>query len=180
MKDLSLHILDIVRNSVVAGAPHIIIGVHIDSTLDCLTIQVQDNGSGMDAMTLEKVTDPFYTTRTTRKVGLGLSLLKANCIATGGDLTLQSEPGMGTSVEAFFSLSHIDRPPIGDLPGTLMTLLMSEESFDLEFHYTIDDQSFDFSTLEIAEMLEGDVDFRDYAIASWIEQYIEEHISQLK
>ena len=180
MKDLSLHILDIVRNSIVAGANHIVIGVHIDHTLDRLNIQIHDNGHGMDTMTLKKVTDPFYTTRTTRKVGLGLSLLKAHCVATSGDLNLQSEPGIGTSVEAFFGLSHIDLPPMGDLPGTLMTLLMSEESFVLEFHYTIDDKSFDFTTMEIAEMLEGNVDFRDYAIASWIEAYIEEHIAQMK
>ena len=180
MKDLSLHILDIVRNSVVAGASLIEIGIIEDLSNDRFTITIKDKGRGMDDNTRKRVADPFFTTRTTRKVGLGLSLLKANCLNTDGDFDIQSTLNVGTKVTAVFTHSHIDRPPLGDLPATIATLLMSEETFDLALHYQKDSSAFDFSTLEVREMLESDVDFKDYGISKWIEEYIRENIDAIK
>jgi hypothetical protein len=180
MKDLSLHLLDIVRNSVVAKATRIDLSINEDLSRDRFTMTIEDNGKGMDKITLTKVVDPFFTTRTTRKVGLGLSLLKANCEATNGDFDIQSTPEVGTKVTAIFTHSHIDRPPLGDLPATIVTLLMSEENFDLTLNYTKGPNSFEFSTMEIKDMMDGDVDFSDYQIAKWLEDYIRENLAEIK
>jgi signal transduction histidine kinase len=113
MKDLSLHILDIAQNSISAGAS--IIGINIDENLaaNTMAIEVTDNGSGMPAEVLERVTDPYYTSRTTRRVGLGIPLFKQNAEATGGSLYIDSEEGRGTSLNATFVHNHLDRPPPG-------------------------------------------------------------------
>ena len=134
----------------------------------------------MNEETLKKVLDPFFTTRKTRNVGLGLSLMKANCLNTGGSFHIDSKEGQGTSVNAVFIYSNIDRPPLGNIPQTISTILMSEEKFDLMLTYSVDQNSFQFSTIEVKEMLDEDVDFKDYEIASWIESYIEENIDSLK
>lgn len=179
MKDLSLHLLDIVRNSIVAQASRIDLTFLEDPEQDILEMTIRDNGYGMDATTLERVTDPFYTTRTTRKVGLGLSLLKANCENADGHFAISSTPGEGTLVTARFKLSHIDRPPLGDLPATITTLLMSEEHFDLTLTYERNQRQFEFSTYELKEVMEDDLDFKDYQIAVWIETYLQEHLDAL-
>ena len=180
MKDISLHLLDIVRNSIVANSSLISVEIIENLNLDYLTLIITDNGKGMDKLTLEKVLDPFFTTRTTRKVGLGLSLLKANCLNTGGDLHIESELSNGTKVTATFIHSNIDRPPLGDIPQTILTILMSEENFDLNLTYSYNSKLFTFSTIEIKDLLGGNVNYRDYQISSWIEEYICENIDALK
>jgi signal transduction histidine kinase len=123
MEDLSLHILDIVENSVTAGATEIKILVVEDTVMDRLSLEITDNGDGMDEVTCQKVLDPFFTTRTTRRVGLGLPLLVEAAQESGGSLELDSAPGQGTTVRAVFQLSHPDRKPLGDIAATLGTIL---------------------------------------------------------
>ena len=115
MQELSMNLLDIAQNSVAAGSTLTQITIAIDTAAKRLTLTIADNGKGMDEETVRRVTDPFYTTRTTRKVGLGLPLFQEAARATGGELTIRSAVGKGTTVEAFFTLGHIDLAPLGDL-----------------------------------------------------------------
>ena len=117
MLELALHVLDILQNAVEAGATHVDLAVLEDEPSDRLTITVIDDGRGMDEETTRRVLDPFYTTRTTRHVGLGLPLYSAAAEGAGGGLTILSHPGEGTTIEASFQLSHPDRQPLGDMAG---------------------------------------------------------------
>lgn len=133
MEDLSLHVLDIVENSIRAGAKKIEIRIHEDLKADCLEIEIQDDGAGMDVSTMEKALDPFFTTKSVRKVGLGLSLFREAARAAGGDMIIQSQPGRGTNVKATFQHSHIDRKPLGDMSKTLTTLVIANP--EVRFRY---------------------------------------------
>ena len=128
MQELSLNILDIAENSTRAGATLVEIAVTEDPDRDTLTIAVRDNGCGMDEKLLKSVRDPFTTTRTTRRVGLGVPLLEEAAQATGGHLSIRSAPGKGTELEAVFGYSHIDRMPLGDLAGTISALIQCHGS----------------------------------------------------
>ncbi|MBU4486045.1 MAG: ATP-binding protein [Candidatus Delongbacteria bacterium] len=125
MEDLSLHILDVVENSIEAGASKIEIKIIEDKSRDLLEIEIKDNGRGMSEETLSKVLDPFYTTRTTRRVGMGLSLLVQAAKDSNGNFEINSSVGVGTEVKASFQYSHIDRKPIGDLKSTFIILITS-------------------------------------------------------
>jgi hypothetical protein len=138
MEDLSLHILDVVENSIAASATRIKIRIVEDTRQDLLSVEISDNGAGMDAETRKKAIDPFYTTRTTRRVGLGLPLLAQAAREGGGHFELDSEPGRGTTVKATFQRSHPDRKPLGDIAGTLKTILSGRPELDLQFEYTRD------------------------------------------
>ena len=133
MDDLSLHILDVVENSIEAGARNIIIQIWEDLQTDRLTIEISDDGRGMDESTLRKVLDPFYTTRKVRRVGLGLSFLQHAAQLANGDLSIHSQVGQGTTVRATFQHSHIDRMPLGDMAKTLMTLIIGHP--EIRFKY---------------------------------------------
>jgi len=138
MEDLSLHILDIMENSVAASASRIEITIAEDTLGDLLSLEISDNGKGMDAEARSKALDPFFTTRTTRRVGLGLPLLAQAARQSGGTFELISEPGRGTTVKAAFQLSHPDMKPLGDIAETLRTILVSRPELDLRFRYTQD------------------------------------------
>lgn len=131
---MSLHILDVAENGIRAGAGLIEITVEEDLEADILTITIRDNGSGMDVEFLAKALDPFTTTRTTRKVGLGLSLFQQSAREAAGDLAVESTPGMGTTVRVSMSHGHIDRRPMGDMAATVTTLI--EGNPDIDFVYT--------------------------------------------
>jgi 3',5'-nucleoside bisphosphate phosphatase len=146
MEDLALHILDIAQNSIEAGADEIEIEVREDLKGNRLSIRVRDNGRGMDPETAAKVTDPFFTTRTTRKVGLGLPLMAAASKAAEGTLTVDSRPGQGSTVLATFEHKHIDRAPLGDMEGTLMVLLVGHPEKDILFRHQIDDRVFELDS----------------------------------
>jgi 3',5'-nucleoside bisphosphate phosphatase len=146
MEDLALHILDIAQNSLEAGASRIEIEITENLQDDRLVIEVRDNGRGMDAETVAKVTDPFFTTRTTRRVGMGLPLLAAATRATGGSLAIQAKPGQGTSITAIFQHKHIDRAPLGDLETTLMVLLSGQPDKDIFFRHSVEDQVFELDS----------------------------------
>jgi len=115
MRDISLHILDIAENSIRAGASLIGISVIMSDSADTLTVEITDNGCGMSREMTERAVSPFTTSRTTRKVGLGIPLFAAGCESTGGSLTIESAPGEGTKLTAVYRNSHIDRPPLGDI-----------------------------------------------------------------
>ncbi len=146
MEDLALHILDIAQNSLEAGASEIEIEIREDIEQDRLTIRVQDNGRGMDPETAAKVTDPFFTTRTTRKVGLGLPLMTAACRAAGGALTIDSKPGQGTTITATFRHRHIDRAPLGDIEGSLMALIAGRPDKAILFRHQVEDRVFELDS----------------------------------
>ncbi|MEA3424044.1 MAG: ATP-binding protein [Bacillota bacterium] len=180
MRDLSLHLLDIARNSIAAKSTEINIEIIEDIKNDLLVMTIKDNGIGMNQETIDRVLDPFFTTRKTRNVGLGLSLLKANCRITGGDLEISSALNIGTFVKGTLVFSNIDRPPLGNIAATITCLILSEEEFNLSFTYQYNDLSFSFSTNEIQEILGNDVDIKDWSIINWIESYINENIESLK
>src|SRR5574344_546950 len=131
MNDLAMHILDIVQNSISAGAKRIEISVIINLLKDLLSIIIPDNGKGMSPESVKKVTDPYYTSRTTRKVGLGIPLLKQTAMQTGGDVTITSELGVGTTIQADFGYSNIDRPPLGDLANAYVLLMSANPEINM-------------------------------------------------
>jgi hypothetical protein len=149
MEDLALHILDIAQNSVEAGATAIDIDLVEDIESDRLDLGLHDNGPGMDTDALARATDPFYTTRTTRRVGMGLALLAEATRAAGGELRLQSKPGEGTSVCASFRHGHIDRAPLGDLETTLMVLLAGHPELRIRFRHRVGDRKFELDSSEL-------------------------------
>ncbi|MBQ9470210.1 MAG: ATP-binding protein [Bacteroidales bacterium] len=155
MKDLSLHLLDIAQNSMVVGSTHVRIAVEVDSQLDAVRLEVGDDGRGMDEEFLRRVADPFTTTRTTRKVGLGIPLLKQNAERTGGYLRIESAPGRGTRVEAVLRPSSIDCLPLGDIGGAAAMMICSNPHVNVEFSYVRDGRSFEVSTHDLEEALEG-------------------------
>jgi signal transduction histidine kinase len=140
MEDLSLHILDIVENALSASADRIEIRIVEDTGRDLLSLEIADNGKGMDAEMRKKALDPFFTTRTTRRIGLGLPLLAQAAEQSGGWLELESEPGRGTRVIAVFQRSHPDRKPLGDTYQTLRTIVAGRPELDLRFEHTKDSQ----------------------------------------
>jgi hypothetical protein len=153
LRELSLHILDIVENGITAGADTIHILVEEARTEDLLTIKIRDNGRGMPTEKLNKIADPFVTSRKTRRVGLGLSLLSAAAERCDGELEVKTETGKGTEIKACFRYSHIDRAPIGDMAATVATLLMGNPDVDFKYSHIINANEFIFDTKEIrAEM----------------------------
>ena len=141
MEDLSLHILDILENSVAASARTIEITIVEDTAADRLSLEISDDGEGMNEEVRGRALDPFFTTRTTRRIGLGLPLLAQAARDTGGDLELESAPGKGTTLRASFELSHPDRKPLGDLSATLGAILAGKPELDLRFEYTTDGET---------------------------------------
>ena len=149
MEDLSLHILDIVENSIAAMAKRIEIRIDEDRAKDLVTIEIKDDGKGMDEQTVKKALDPFYTTRTTRRVGLGLSLLAQAAKDSEGTFDLSSSPGEGTTVNATFRLSHPDCKPMGDIGQTIQVLVMSHPEIDFLYEHKSDNSTYRFDTREV-------------------------------
>lgn len=178
MTEIALHILDIANNSTRAEASRVDISVDADSAKDTLTVTVADDGKGMSEEFLARVTDPFATTRTTRKVGLGIPLFKQAAELTGGELKIRSGLGKGTTVTAMFGLSHIDRVPLGDMGSTMTTLIGGAPDTDFTLSFTADGKEYRFSTKEVKEML-GDVPIESTEILNYIEEMIDENIENI-
>ena len=179
MRELSLHVLDLAQNSLTANASRLDILIAVDHKADTLSITLRDDGKGMAPDFLKSVTSPFTTTRTTRKVGLGIPMFKANAELTGGSFDIESEVGVGTRMTANFVLSSIDRPPLGDMPATMVSLIVSNPKFHFHLEYTVDDQEpFAFDTEEIQAVL-GPVPLDAPEVVSWIEGYIREGMDAL-
>ena len=149
MEDLSLHILDIVENSIRAKASRIEIKVIEDMKKDLLTIEIRDNGQGIEEETVQKILDPFFTTKPTRKVGLGLPLLSQAARESGGDIEIESKVGRGTRVKATFGYSHIDRKPLGSMETTLTTLIAGNPEVDFVYEHKRDELEYRLDTREI-------------------------------
>ncbi len=179
MEELSLHILDIAKNSVKANAKEIIIKVLEDETKNLLTIEILDDGCGMSEEFLKTVKNPFSTTRTTRKVGMGLSLFEAAAIQCGGGLEITSKLGEGTKVKADFELNSIDRAPLGDIAGTMATLISGSPEIDFVYSHKKNDKEFKMDTKEIREIL-GGVPLDNIEVVSWISDYINEGINEIQ
>jgi hypothetical protein len=179
VRELSLHVLDLLENSLAAGASVISVSIDEDTRLNRLQVTVADDGRGMDAETAARAVDPYYTTRTTRHVGLGLPLFKAAAERCGGGLSLASELGVGTTVVATFQRDHIDRAPLGDMVSTLMGALLSDrEGWDLEYAHRLDDQQFCLNTAEVREVL-GDVSLKHPAVREWLETFLRQGYEEL-
>ena len=177
MRELALNVLDITENSVKAGADLIEISVIEVGAL--MTITIADNGCGMDAEFAARVTDPFTTTRTTRKVGLGVPLFKMAAEQTGGEFSLVSEQGKGTEVTATFHTDHIDCMPLGSLGGTMSTLLAGNPHIRYVLTYSKDGTQYVFDTQELKDAL-GDYPLDDVEILSSVEDMIDENINEIK
>lgn len=178
MLELSLHILDILENSIAAGATRVELRIEQDLATDRLTIEIIDNGKGMDEETLARVLDPFFTTRQTRHVGLGLPLFAAAAEWCNGGLHIESSVGQGTQVVATFQHSHIDRAPLGDIKGTLLAFLLTERPVDLHYVHRVDGRTFEFDTAELRAEL-GDVPLTHPAVRRWLGEFIGEGEGEL-
>ena len=179
MDELSLNILDIAQNSIAAEATLIEIDVEEDDRLDLIIISVRDNGKGMSENFQKEVENPFVTTRTTRKIGLGISFLKEAAEITGGTFELKSEIGVGTTITATFAQSHIDRQPIGNLTETVITLVTFNTEIDFIIRYKVNENEFEFSTQEVKELLGGDVSLNSPSVVVFLTEYVSEHILNL-
>ena len=178
MEELSLHLLDLIQNSVKAGAS--LISIIISEKANWLTIILEDDGCGMSEEFLQKVDSPFTTTRTTRKVGLGIPLFKQAALMAGGDFSITSKPGVGTRLKATFELDNIDREPMGDLAGTVLQQVLSTPvTPDYRLEYTVEDRYFDFDTRELKQQL-GDVPLDSPDVIMWMSDYLYEGLKELK
>lgn len=179
MKDLSLHILDIVQNSVVAQATNIEIKIEVDKKNDYLALFVNDNGKGMSPEFLQQVTDPYTTTRTTRKVGLGIPLLKQNAERTGGSMRIESVFGQGTLLKATLNPNNIDCLPMGDIAGVITLLICSYPSTNFFFTYKRASDEFSISTADIVEALDG-VAVNNPSVYPLIKELISSNLDELQ
>ena len=171
--------MDIAENSVKAKASEIRISITESVKDDKITILIEDNGSGMSKEFLEKVCDPFVTTRTTRKIGLGLPLLKQSALDTDGSFDISSEVGKGTKVFSSFRLSHLDRVPIGDIASTITTLIGSDDKIRYIYSHSTDSGGFVFDTDEVKEQI-GDIPLSTPDIIIWIGEYLKENLDEIK
>lgn len=178
MPEISLNILDVAENSVRAGASLIEIEVSVQTEADTLTVVIKDNGSGMSAEQVEKALDPFYTTRTTRGVGLGVPFFKQAAESAGGSLSIMSEEGNGTIVKAVFGLSHIDRMPLGDISSTIYTLVAFNQSVHFVYTYINNGAGFVLDTQEIKKILGEGVSLLEPEVSDFIKDFLQDNKAQ--
>ena len=184
MRELSLNVMDIAQNSISAGASLITITVEEDAGLDELSISIGDNGRGMTPEQVEHVTDPFFTTRTTRSVGLGVPLFKMEAEMTGGRFSIESTVGVGTTTTAVFKPSSVDMIPLGDINGTVSMLVMMNP--DLDFLYTRgfkpeegERREFALDTRELRTVLGEDVPLNLPDVTGWVNEFLSENTDEL-
>ncbi|MBQ3053552.1 MAG: sensor histidine kinase [Clostridia bacterium] len=178
MKELSLHILDIVQNSVKAKADKIDIIINENIKDNLLEITISDNGCGMSEDFLKTVKDPFSTTRTTRKVGMGISLFEAAAIQSGGHLDIKSKLGQGTTLYVCFMHNSIDRAPIGNMIDTMITIILSAPEIQYVYKHCKNEKEFVFDTDVIKQSL-GDIPITTPEILEWIKGYMQEGLASL-
>lgn len=178
MTELSLHVLDLAENSVNAGAS--VISILIDTNLpaDRLTILIEDNGHGMTKEEQRRVTDPFFTSRTTRRIGLGIPLLKYAAERTGGSFWIHSRKGSGTTVCSEFVLSHIDRMPLGDINATIQTLIFCHPTIHFHYRYRYNQSEFSLDTRSIQALL-GNISLQEPEIIAFLKEYLTENKQEI-
>ena len=177
MKELSLNILDVAKNSVTADATKI--GILVEETPERITITITDNGCGMTPEFVKRVTDPFTTTRTTRKVGMGLPLMKMEAQMSGGDLSIESKVGEGTTVTSWFDPGNIDMPPLGDLTSSVTTLIQGSPDIDFVFTHRTPAGEYTLDTGEIRQIM-GDISLSEPEIIAWLTDYLHENESNIE
>ena len=178
MRELADNILDIAQNSISARASLVGVAITVSHVRDIVRFVFTDDGVGMGEELVRTVTEPFTTTRTTRKVGLGLPLLKMTATMTGGEFEIQSQLGKGTTVTAVFGLSHIDRPPMGDVPGAFYTLVLMNPNIDFLFTYDYDGKTFEMDTRVIRETV-APLPLDHPEISAWIKDCLYQDITEL-
>jgi len=179
MEELSLHILDLVQNSVSAGAGRIEIVIEENIALDRFLMEIYDDGRGMSREFVANVLNPFTTTRTTRRVGLGLSLLEMAARQCNGKVEIESEPGKGTMVRAVFQHSHWDRAPLGNIKATLIAVISANPQLRLIYRHQVNGRSFSLDTLEVKEILGEDIPLNNMAVLGWLEDYLSQGLTEL-
>ncbi|MGB9783032.1 MAG: ATP-binding protein [Moorellaceae bacterium] len=178
MEELSLHVLDLMENSLAAGASFLELRIIEDPRTNRMVLELTDNGKGMSEEEAQAALNPFFTTRTTRRVGLGLSLFKATAEQCGGTLSLTSRPGKGTRVVVTLELDHVDRPPLGNMGATIAAVLGREELGELRYYHRRGDEVFEFSTSWLKQHL-GNTPFNLAPVLQWVENYINRGIRAL-
>lgn len=173
-----MHVLDIAENSVAAAATLVEIRIRENFKEDILTIDVTDNGRGMAREAAMRATDPFFTSRTTREVGLGLPLLKAAAERCGGSMAVQSAPGKGTKVTARFGLDHVDRAPLGDMADTIAVLITGNADIDFLYEHEVDGKSYRLATKEMREILDP-VRLDDPRVHSFIREDVDKGLKAI-
>lgn len=179
MKELSLHILDIVQNSVRAKAKHIDIQVAENIVENIFLFQIEDDGCGMDEEFVNDIKNPFTTTRRTRKVGLGIPFLNDTCILCNGELKINSKKDKGTMITATMEYNHIDRPPMGDMISTIVNLITSNPTIHFTYTHCVNSRSFTLDTDEIYTILE-DVPIYDPKVRKWLYEYIRSELEEIQ
>jgi hypothetical protein len=177
MVDIAMHMMDIAQNSIRANAKHIDIAFRESQSANELVFCICDDGDGMSSDMIAKITDPFFTTRTTRKVGLGVPFLKMTAEQTGGSFFIESELGKGTKINAKYFTNHIDCLPLGDISGYLILLFIANPKLHISFQYKLDDEVFSVSTSELAD--EGITDLQNAEISAAIRAYVNENLQAL-
>ena len=178
MLELALHVLDIAENSSRAQASLIEITIAEDLERDIFSLEIKDNGQGMDAQAMEKALDPFYTTKKVRRIGLGLPMLKQAANTAQGRFSLQSEVGKGTVVHAEFKHSHIDRQPLGDIAGVITMLILGNPDIDIIYTHRKNGNTYILDTRELREGL-GDVPLNNMEVLNLIRDNIREGLEEL-
>ena len=179
MEELSLHILDLAQNSISAGARCIGIEIEENLALDRFRMEIYDDGRGMSREFVARVLNPFTTTRTTRRVGLGLSLLEMAARQCNGGVEIDSEPGKGTRVRAVFMHSHWDRAPLGNIKSTIIAIISANPQLRLIYRHQVNDRSFYLDTAEIITILGEEVPINHMAVLGWLEDYLSQGLAEL-
>lgn len=175
MLELAAHILDIAENSVRAGAGLIQITIDENTETDSLCIEIIDDGQGMNREEIQKALDPFYTTKTVRRIGLGLPLLSAAAQRTGGNFHLESQEGRGTTVKATFGLSHVDRQPIGDMTNTMVILIAGNAHVDFLYKHRRNNHEFSLDTRDIRKEIDN-IPINHPEILKYIREVLEDDL----
>ncbi|MDF2572910.1 MAG: putative system histidine kinase [Sporomusa sp.] len=178
MREISLHILDLVQNSIEAGATSVTLEISEFLAVDEMIIKVSDNGRGMNEQLRQLVIDPFITTRTTRRIGLGLPLMEMSTKRCNGYLKIDSTPGKGTVVKAMYKHSHFDRPPLGNLVETIKNILVANPELHFLYRHTVNDNVFSVSSEELASILDG-IPLTQPDVLIWLHGYLSDNIANL-
>ena len=179
MDDLSLFLLDIVENAINAASSLIEVTINEDDKADTISMIIKDNGKGMDEETVQKAIDPFFTTRTTRKVGLGLSLLKQTCEACDGSFVITSQLNQGTKIQVTFKKSHIDTPPLGNMADTITSILSYSGINGFTYKHIYNGSEFVFDLDEVRQILDG-VSIQEVSVLTFIKEYTENNIFHIR
>lgn len=173
MQEISLNIMDIVQNSIKAEANRIIISININTKKDFLTVTIEDNGKGMSSDQLKRAHDPFFSSRTTRRVGLGIPFLKHAAECTGGSFSVDSVLRQGTIISADFVFSHIDRMPLGNIVSTIHLLITMNPNINFVYRYKLNNKEFSLDTNDLHDIL-GDILFSAAKVSKFIKEYLKE------